>query len=132
MRWMTERWSLPLAQRRTTACPKKENTRLFDTLPATAESFGTWSWGQIAPYYDDLLSRSLTVEAVDEWLADWTRIAALVDEASTRFTIRTTTNTADAQAQREYTTFLEDILPRVMEAEQKVKEKLLEGELAPE
>ena len=105
---------------------------MFDTLPATAESFGTWSWGQIAPYYDDLLSRSLTAEAVDEWLADWTRIAALVDEASTRFTIRTTTNTADAQAQREYTTFLEDILPRVMEAEQKVKEKLLESELAPD
>ncbi|MGO8951535.1 MAG: M3 family oligoendopeptidase [Ktedonobacterales bacterium] len=107
---------------------------MFDTLaalPATAESFSNSSWAQIAPYYNDLLSRPLAASLVDEWLSDWTSIAALVDETSTRFMIRTTTNTADAQAQREYTKFLEDILPNVMEAEQKVKQKLLESELEP-
>ena len=101
---------------------------MFDSLPAlpeTAESFSSWSWAQIAPYYEDLLRRSLAATDVDEWLADWTRIAALVDETSTRFTIRTTTNTADAQAHTEYTRFLEDILPSAMEAEQQVKQKLL-------
>jgi oligoendopeptidase F len=100
-------------------------------LPSTGVSFGTWSWAQIAPYYDDLLSRALTAAEVDEWLADWTRISSLVDEASNRFTIRTTTNTADAAAQREYTTFLEDILPHVLTSEQKVKQKLLESGLEP-
>jgi oligoendopeptidase F len=107
---------------------------MFETLPplpTTAESFGTWPWAQITPYYDDLLARPLTASSVDEWLANWTRIAALVDEASTRFTIRTTSNTADIEAQREYTTFLEDVLPRVMEAEQKLKQKLLESGLQP-
>lgn len=113
---------------------REENTTMFDTLPplpATAESFGTWSWAQMAPYDDDLLSRQLSAASVDEWLADWTRIAALAEEALTRFTIRTTTNTADALAQREYTPFLEEILPQVLEAEQQVKGKLLESGLAP-
>ena len=112
----------------------EENTGMFETLPplpTTADAFGAWTWAQIAPYYEDLLDRPLVAGNVDEWLAAWTRIAALVDEASTRFTIRTTTNTADEQAQREYTTFLEDILPRVMEAEQQVKQKLLESGLEP-
>ena len=107
---------------------------MFDTLPAlpaTGESFATWPWDQMAPYYDSLLDRQLDAVSVEEWLADWTRIGSLVDEASTRFTVRTTTNTADAQAQREYTMFLEEILPNVMEAEQKVKEKLLASGLEP-
>ena len=107
---------------------------MFDTLPAlpaTAESLGTWPWTKIAPYYDSLLDRPLDAVSVDEWLADWTRIGSLVDEASNRFTIRTTTNTADTQAQSEYKTFLEEILPKVMEAEQKVKEKLLASGLEP-
>jgi oligoendopeptidase F len=107
---------------------------LFDTLPAlsaTGESFGTWPWAKIAPYYEDLVSRQLDAASVEEWLADWTRIGSLVDEASNRFTIRTTTNTADTQAQREYTTFLEEILPKVMEAEQRVKQKLLASGLEP-
>ena len=107
---------------------------MFDglpALPATAESFGTWPWARIAPYYDDLLARPLSAARVDEWLTAWTRIGALVDEAATRYTIRTTTNTADAQAQREYTTFLEDILPHVIEAEQQVKQRLLESGVEP-
>src|SRR5215469_11001547 len=107
---------------------------MFETLPplpTTAESFGRWPWTQIAPYYDDLLARPLTPSSVDEWLANWTDIAALVDETSTRFTIQTTCNTADTQAQREYTTFLDDVLPPVMAAEQKLKQKLLESGLQP-
>jgi oligoendopeptidase F len=107
---------------------------MFDTLPAlpaTGESFGSWPWAQIAPYYENLVSRPLDAASADEWLADWTRIGSLVDEASNRFTIRTTTNTADTQAQREYTTFIEEILPKVLEEEQKVKEKLLASGLEP-
>jgi oligoendopeptidase F len=114
---------------------REETAIMFDSLPelpATAESFATWEWSQIAPYYDDLLTRPLSAANIDEWLADWTRIAALVDEASTRFTIKTTTNTADAQAEREYTAFLENVLPQVMEAEQGIKRKLLESGLEPE
>ncbi len=105
---------------------------LFDTLPATAESVGTWPWSSIAPYYEDLMARPLSAETIGDWLHDWTRIGALIDEASVRFTIATTTNTADTQAEREYTAFLQEVLPEVMAAEQRVKEKLLASGLEPD
>ena len=54
---------------------------MLGTLPPTAETFGTWTWEQIAPYYDDLLARSLTAENLDRWLTDWSQISTLVDEA---------------------------------------------------
>lgn len=108
------------------------SSALFETLPATGESFGTWPWARIAPFYDELLARPLSAETVNEWLADWTRIGALVDEAGVRFTIATTTNTADTQAEADYTTFLEQVLPEVMTAEQQVKQKLIESGLEPE
>ncbi|HEX6122611.1 MAG TPA: M3 family oligoendopeptidase, partial [Ktedonobacterales bacterium] len=76
-------------------------------------------------------ARPLSAASVDQWLRDWTRLGELVDEASVRFTIRTTTNTADAQAEREYTTFLEATMPRIMAAEQRVKTKLIESGLEP-
>jgi oligoendopeptidase F len=104
---------------------------MFETLPPTAETFGTWTWSQIAPYYDDLLARPLTAATVDGWLRDWTRLGELVDEASVRFTIRTTTNTADTQAEREYTTFLKETTPQILAAEQRVKTHLIESGLEP-
>ena len=104
---------------------------LFDTLPATAESVGTWPWSRIFPYYEDLLARPLSAETISDWLRDWTRIGSLIDEAGVRFTIATTTNTADAKAESEYTVFLQQILPEVLAVEQRVKQKLLESGLEP-
>ena len=104
---------------------------LFDTLPATAESVGTWPWSRIVPYYEDLLARPLSAETISDWLRDWSRIGSLIDEAGVRFTIATTTNTADAQAESEYTAFLQQILPEVLAVEQRVTQKLLESGLGP-
>jgi oligoendopeptidase F len=103
----------------------------FDALPSSAEEFSAWSWEQIAPYYDDLATRPLTAANVEAWLADWTRLGALLDETSVRFTIATTTNTADEETERRYTRYLDKIVPRVMEAEQRVKQHLIESGLEP-
>src|SRR5579872_7436509 len=104
---------------------------LFDALPATAEEFGAWMWRQIAPYYDDLLARELSAANVEQWLGDWTRISALLDELTTRYTIMTTVNTTDEETDRRYKVYLDEIVPPMMEAEQKVKEKLLASGLEP-
>lgn len=105
---------------------------LFDTLPASAGEFSTWTWPRIAPYYDDLIARDLTAENVAQWLTDWTRISALLDEVNTRYTIATTVNTADEETDRRYKVYLDEIVPPMTEAEQKVKEKLLASGLEPE
>ena len=104
---------------------------MFDTLPSSAETFSQWEWAQIAPYYDDLLARPLTAATVDAWLADWSALSALLDEVNVRFTIATTTNTADAESQRRYTAYLDTIDPEALAAEQRVKQTLLASGLAP-
>ncbi len=104
---------------------------MFETLPATAQEFGAWTWAQIAPFYDDLVARPLTADSVAQWLGDWTKIAALIDEVSTRFMIATTVNTADEESERRYKIFLDEIVPQAMAAEQKVKQKLIESGLQP-
>src|SRR5579862_4707047 len=104
---------------------------IFETLPSTSEEFNAWDWERIAPYYDDLLARSLSAETVDGWLADWSRLAALLDETNTRYSVAITVNTADKETERRYNTFLDEIVPRQMEAEQAVKQKLIASGLEP-
>jgi oligoendopeptidase F len=104
---------------------------MFETLPQTAEEIRGVTWPRIAPYYDDLLARVLTAENVGHWLGDWSRLTSLLDEMNTRYVIATTTNTADEEAERGYTRYLDEIAPRMAEAEQRVKEKLLASGLEP-
>jgi oligoendopeptidase F len=105
----------------------------FATLPGTTAEFRDWPWERIAPYYDDLLARPLTQEGLAAWLVDWTAISALIDEVNTSYTIATTVNTADEEAERGYTRYLDTIQPQALAAEQRVREKLLASGLeAPE
>jgi oligoendopeptidase F len=104
---------------------------LWHDLPATAEAFSAWTWEQIAPYYAELLVRPLDAQSAPAWLADWTRISALLDEVNTRFSIATTVDTADEATQQRYTTYLDHIAPQMMLAEQQVKQKLIDSGLRP-
>jgi oligoendopeptidase F len=102
----------------------------FATLPATSAEFRGWPWERIAPYYDELLARPLTQESLAAWLADWTALSSLVDEVNTYYTIATTVNTADEEAERGYTAYLDTIQSQALAAEQRIREKLLASDLA--
>ncbi len=104
---------------------------MFRGLPATADEFSRWSWQQISPYYADLQGRPLSTETVEGWLADWSELSALTDEVNVRFTIATTANTADEETERRYRAYLDDIVPEVTTAEQRLKEKLIASGLEP-
>ena len=104
---------------------------MLTPLPPDATEFKNWSWEQIEPYYEDLLARDLTAANSKQWLADWSHLAKLVDEANWRLYDANTIDTTDKQAEGQYTTFLEEIQPRSREADQKVKEKLLASGLTP-
>ena len=47
-------------------------------LPQSADAFT--SWAQAEPFVQDLLARTITPATLDTWLADWTRLARLVQE----------------------------------------------------
>lgn len=105
---------------------------MFDQLPLTTDQFKTWPWAQIEPYFRDLAARELNASTLPQWLADWTRLADLLDESYAVLYIDTTRNTADEQAQQAFKTFLDDIYPQIQIQEQALKEKLLASGLKPD
>jgi oligoendopeptidase F len=104
---------------------------MFSTLPADYHEFIHWTWPQFEPYYLNLMDRSLSADNVDTWLADWSHLGKLVSEAQTRLAVANSLNTADAEAERRYLSFLSDVFPQVQSAEQKLKQKLLDSGLEP-
>ena len=76
-----------------------KNAPDFTTLPVSALDLLTWPWEHIAPYYADLLARDLTPTTLPRWLADWSRLQALVTEATARLNAAAWANTADQAAQ---------------------------------
>ena len=98
---------------------------MFSTLPADYHEFIYWMWPQYEPYYQNLIGRSLSADNVAAWLADWSHIAKIVQEAYARLHLATTLDTADAAAEQRYNTFIGEVYPQVEAAEQKLKQKLL-------
>src|SRR5512145_1032313 len=104
---------------------------MFSTLPADYREFIHWTWPQFEPYYQSLIERSLSAGSVAAWLADWSHIAKIVQEAYARLHLATTLDTADAEAERRYNAFIGEVYPQVEAAEQKLKQKLLASGLEP-
>lgn len=105
---------------------------MFSTLPGDYREFINWTWVQLEPYYEDLSGRTLTADAVESWLADWSQVGKVVQETYARLHVATTLNTADVEVENRYRTFLSDVYPRVETAEQELKQKLLNSGLEPD
>ncbi len=105
---------------------------MFASLPPQRNELIEWSWAQFEPYYQDLTARPLNAENVTQWLADWSAIAACADEYFNRLMIRVNANTADTEAENRYNAFFQEIYPHLMQAEQNLREKLIQTGLEPE
>lgn len=103
---------------------------MFDLL-RDPNAFLNWTWDDLSPYYEDLKTRPLTAQNVDEWLADWSDLDEHVTEMSARLYVATTLDTTDTEAEARYKAFLENVLPNVRLAEQELQRKLLESGLRP-
>ncbi|GAB4448162.1 MAG: M3 family oligoendopeptidase [Anaerolineae bacterium] len=104
---------------------------MIDSLPKTAQPFMDWGWSQIEPYTKELEGRPLSAGNLAGWLADWTQLASLVTETFARLYVATTVDTTDKAAEARYRAFLDEIYPKSIAAEQKLKEKLLASGLQP-
>ena len=94
-------------------------------LPDDVEAFDGLNWDAIAPYFDALLNRPLTADNTAAWLAEWSHLDALLSDTYTRVTVAYHLDTADEAKQAAAEKFLTDIYPRLMEAEQPLKQKLI-------
>jgi oligoendopeptidase F len=100
-------------------------------LPKTALEMAGWTWPQYEAHYKELAGRSLTAATVDAFMADWSQLHELADEVGSRLYVAKDSNTADKGAEAKFVAYVENIHPKLLEAEQGLKSKLLESKLVP-
>ncbi len=99
------------------------------TLPrianVTVDQLAHANWDDIRPFYEDLAARPLTLETAEAWLADWSRLEAVVGEAAALAMIAYTCDTTDPVKEAAHLRFSAQILPRIEELEVRLADRLL-------
>jgi len=94
----------------------------FDALPPhrprrfVPERIDLGDWAQVATLFDQLESRSTesgTAADLERWLLDWSELSAALDEESSKRYIAMTCHTDNADAERAYLDFIENLEPQV-------------------
>src|SRR5688572_16922926 len=92
----------------------------FGNLPGFAKrrfvpervDFGNWD--EVSPLFDALEGRRCdSVSDLEEWLLDWGELCAALDEESSRRYIAMTCHTENAEAEKAYLHFVEQIEPQL-------------------
>jgi oligoendopeptidase F len=96
------------------------------TLPKTSDAFQSASWDDIAPYYEELATRSVDRGNVDAWLEDWSRFEALVAEAGSLAHFYYSCDTGDKEREVAWLRFASDIRPKAEEQRTKLRRRLLD------
>lgn len=94
-------------------------------LPASPEALANASWGDIRPHFDALATRALDHGNVEQWLADWSRLEAMLTEAASRAMIRYTVDTRDKPAEADHLRFSTEILPQAEERSVALQRRLV-------
>jgi oligoendopeptidase F len=82
-------------------------------------------WRTIQPHVDALLAAELTPATADTWLQQWSDLASVLYEAQMQINRRVTENTADEEADQQFMTFVEQIMPQARIATQALRDRLL-------
>lgn len=105
---------------------------MFETIASDPKQITGWGWAEFEPYFKDLSQRILSQDTVKEFLDDWSQIRDRAMELEARLSVAVSVDTSDEVAEQRYKNFYETIFPRLMEAEQALKEKLLASNLQPQ
>ena len=94
----------------------------FGKLPAhqlrsfVPETVDLGDWPQIAPLFDRLETRAAQIKTAAElerWLLDWSELSAALDEEASRRYIAMTCHTDNADAEKAYLHFVENVDPQL-------------------
>ncbi|MCS6870194.1 MAG: M3 family oligoendopeptidase [Anaerolineae bacterium] len=105
---------------------------MFENLPTSALDAMDWRMERYQPYFQVLNEMTLTAENVSTWLKGWTQLGDLVMEVFARLAVAASQNTADAEAQQRYLSYVESMLPPLQMANNILQRKLVESGLQPE
>ena len=105
---------------------------MLSHLPKTSDELKGKSWTDLQPFFDDLEGRTLSAATINEWLADFSALSDLMGEYGSRAYVATTRDTTDAEADRLYKAYVEQIEPQERAADQRLKLKLLNSGFVPD
>lgn len=95
-------------------------------LPDSPAAFTAASWADISPYFEELAIAPLSRDNVDEWLASWSQLEELVDEAGTLAMVAYTGDTADPEKEKAHLRFSTEIFPQAHEQSVRLSRRLVE------
>jgi oligoendopeptidase F len=96
-------------------------------LPPSPSAFAQATWGDVAPYFDDLAARPLESEMIEDWLREWSRLEELVTEAAARAMIAYTVDTGNRDKEADHLRFSTAVLPRMEERSVELARRLVES-----
>ena len=81
----------------------------------------------VSALYQSLLQRDIPVDAAKlrQWILDWSELESVLGEVSCRRYVAMTCNTADENAAKAYTDFVENVQPIMNEYDDKLNKKLV-------
>ena len=102
-------------------------------LPPSPSGFAKATWDDVAPYFDELATRSIDRSTIESWLRAWSTLEELVTEAAARAMIAYTIDTSDAAKEADHLRFSTQVLPRMEERSVELARRLVEsGYATPE
>ncbi len=83
-------------------------------------------WGQLEPMYRSLLDRPIdSIEALGQWLADFSELSSVVSEYGSRKNIDSACHTDDAQIEKAFLHYVEHVAPKIKPMYFQMQKKLL-------
>lgn len=96
------------------------------TLPPSSDALADATFDDLARYYDALRTAPLDAAGAPEWLATWSALDELVDEAATRAMIAYTGDTENGAKEAAHLRWSAELLPRLHEHHVALARRLLD------
>ena len=98
---------------------------MLPVLPAGPADIADATWADLAPLYAALVEEPLTSSTVREWLAAWSALDSIVEEAYGIAMIDYTADTRDARREAAYLRWAAEIAPKLHEVHVRLGRRLL-------
>ena len=99
---------------------------MISTLPSSPTDLEHAEWTDLAPHFEALATVAVEPEQVGEWLATWSRLQAIVDEAATLAMIAYTCDTADPAKEAANLRWSAEIYPNIIEQHVRLARRFVE------
>jgi oligoendopeptidase F len=98
---------------------------VLPVLPASPANIADATWADLAPLYEALVDEPLTPATVREWLAAWSALDSVVEEAYGIAMIGYTGDTRDTRREASYLRWATEIAPKLHEVHVRLGRRLL-------